>query len=127
MTGEAKSVEWNRAWMSWMALAGCVLTYGDALDSLPAELMDVYMRVLPPLSRPGRPVDILENDPFMVWATDGGQPRRADEFGFHGGLLVQGMLQVVRGQQSEVQDDLLELRHEVLPEQPGARGRERLF
>jgi hypothetical protein len=72
--GEGKSVQWNRAWMSWMALAGNVLTYGDTLDDLPAEDMDTYLRILPPLSRPGRPLDIFENDPFMLWGMDGGEP-----------------------------------------------------
>ena len=71
--GKGKSVEWNRAWMSWMATAGTVLTYGDTLDDLPAEDMDTYMRILPPLSRPGRPLDIFENDPFMLWGMDGGE------------------------------------------------------
>lgn len=74
--GEAKSVAWNRAWMSWMALAGCVLTYGDSLDTLPAEQMAVYEQVLPPLNRPGRPLDIFENSPFVVWGADGGEPER---------------------------------------------------
>ena len=72
--GQPKSVAWNRAWMSWMALAGNVLTYGDTLDELPREQMDVYKRILPPLARAGRPVDILENAPFHLWAMDGGEP-----------------------------------------------------
>jgi len=72
--GEAKSVEWNRTWMSWMALAGAVLTYGDTLDDLPPEYLEVYKRVLPPLAKPGRPLDIFENDPFMIWGMDGGEP-----------------------------------------------------
>jgi len=71
--GEAKSVEWNRAWMSWMALAGNVLTYGDTLDDLPAEDLKTYQRILPPLPRPGRPLDIFENDPFHVWGMDAAQ------------------------------------------------------
>jgi alpha-galactosidase len=71
--GEKKSVEWNRAWMSWMALAGAVLTYGDTLDDLPAEYMEVYKRILPPLAKAGRPLDIFENDPFMIWGMDGGE------------------------------------------------------
>jgi hypothetical protein len=72
--GEKKSVEWNRAWMSWMALAGAVLTYGDTLDDLPPEYLEVYKRILPPLARAGRPLDIFENDPFMIWGMDGGEP-----------------------------------------------------
>ncbi len=71
--GDAKSVEWNRTWMSWMALSGSVLTYGDAMDDLPNEYMKVYKRVLPPLARPGRPLDIFENEPFLLWGMDGGQ------------------------------------------------------
>jgi len=71
--GDAKSVDWNRTWMSWMAVAGNVLTYGDTLDDLPNEYMEVYKRILPPLSRPGRPLDIFENDPFLIWGMDGGQ------------------------------------------------------
>ncbi len=70
--GEKKSVQWNSAWMSWMALAGAVLTYGDTLDDLPPEYLDVYKRVLPPLAKAGRPLDIFENDPFAIWGMDGG-------------------------------------------------------
>jgi len=71
--GEAKSVEWNRAWMSWIALAGAVLTYGDTLDDLPPEYLEVYKRILPPLAKAGRPLDIFENDPFLIWGMDGGE------------------------------------------------------
>lgn len=71
--GEAKSVEWNRTWMSWMALAGSVLTYGDTLDDLPDEYLAVYKRILPPLAKAGRPLDLFENDPFLIWGMDGGE------------------------------------------------------
>jgi hypothetical protein len=71
--GEAKSVDWNRTWMSWIALSGNVLTYGDTLDDLPPEHMEVYKRILPPLAKAGRPLDIFENDPFLIWGMDGGE------------------------------------------------------
>jgi hypothetical protein len=48
--------------MSWIALAGNVLTYGDTFDDLPAEYVDVYRRVLPPLPVAGRPLDLWENE-----------------------------------------------------------------
>lgn len=70
--GETKGVEWNRAWMSWMALAGNVLTYGDTLDDLPAEYLDLYRKVLPPLPVAGRPLDLWENDPYLIWGMDPG-------------------------------------------------------
>jgi hypothetical protein len=72
--GKGKSVQWNRTWMSWMALAGNVLTYGDTFDDLPPEYLEVYKRILPPLAKPGRPLDIFENDPFMIWGMAGGEP-----------------------------------------------------
>jgi len=70
--GETKGVEWNRCWMSWMALAGNVLTYGDTFDDLPAEFVDLYRKVLPPLPIAGRPLDLWENDPFLLWGMDVG-------------------------------------------------------
>ena len=70
--GVAKGVEWSRAWMSWMALAGNVLTYGDTLDDLPAEYLELYQRVLPPLPVAGRPLDLWENDPYLLWGMDPG-------------------------------------------------------
>jgi hypothetical protein len=70
--GEAKGVEWSRCWMSWMALAGNVLTYGDTFDDLPAEYVDVYRRVLPPLPVAGRPLDLWENEPYLLWGMDPG-------------------------------------------------------
>ena len=65
--GEAKGVDWARAWMSWMALAGNVLTYGDTFDDLPPEYVDLYRKVLPPLPVAGRPLDLWENDPYLLW------------------------------------------------------------
>ena len=70
--GESKGVEWSRCWMSWMALAGNVLTYGDTFDDLPAEYVDVYRRVLPPLPVAGRPLDLWENEPYLLWGMDPG-------------------------------------------------------
>jgi hypothetical protein len=70
--GQSKGVEWNRCWMSWMALAGNVLTYGDTFDDLPAEFVELYRRVLPPLPVAGRPLDLLENEPFLLWGMDPG-------------------------------------------------------
>jgi len=71
--GERKTVDWNRTWMSWMALAGAVLTYGDTLDDLPDEYIKIYQRVLPPLAVPGRPLDLWENQPYMVWGMAPGE------------------------------------------------------
>ncbi len=70
--GEAKGVDWSQAWMSWMALAGNVLTYGDTFDDLPAEYLDLYQKVLPPLPVAGRPLDVWENDPYLIWGMDPG-------------------------------------------------------
>jgi len=80
-----KSVEWNRAWMSWMALSGSVLTYGDTLDDLPAEQLEDYKRIFPPLDIAGRPLDLLENDPYLLWGVHVGQGSAAGKlFGvFH--------------------------------------------
>jgi len=70
--GESKGVEWGRCWMSWMALAGNVLTYGDTFDDLPSEFVDVYRKVLPPLPVAGRPLDLWENEPYLLWGMDPG-------------------------------------------------------
>ena len=71
--GEQKGVDWNCSWMSWMALAGTVMTYGDTFDDLPAEYVELYKRVFPPLPIAGRPLDIWENDPYLIWALDPGK------------------------------------------------------
>ena len=62
-----KSMEWNTMWASWIALAGTVMTYGDRLGELPAEYRDFYHRIFPPLNTPGRPLDLWENEPFLLW------------------------------------------------------------
>ncbi|MEW6073820.1 MAG: alpha-galactosidase [Planctomycetota bacterium] len=90
-----KSVEWNQAWMSWMALAGCVLTYGDTFDDLGPEQVAAYQRIFPPLDIAGRPLDLWENDPHLLWGVAIGEgERRTKLFGlFHfddaGGLAVE--------------------------------------
>lgn len=71
--GEEKGLDWCRAWTSWMALAGTVLTYGDAFDDLPAEYIGLYKHIFPPLPSAGRPLDIWENDPYMLWGLDPGE------------------------------------------------------
>jgi hypothetical protein len=55
-----------------MALAGNVLTYGDTFDDLPAEYLELYRRVLPPLPVAGRPLDLWENEPYLLWGMDPG-------------------------------------------------------
>ena len=90
-----KSVEWNRAWMSWMALSGSVLTYGDTFDDLGEEHVDAYRRIFPPLDIAGRPLDLWENDPYLLWGVVlGDGARRSKLLGlFHfddpGGFAVQ--------------------------------------
>jgi len=71
--GEQKGLDWNRSWMSWMALAGTVMTYGDTFDDLPAGYVELYKRVFPPLPKAGRPLDIWENDPYLLWGLDPGK------------------------------------------------------
>jgi hypothetical protein len=70
--GQSKSVEFNRSWISWMALSGNVLTYGDTFDDLPPDFLDMYKRALPPLPVAGRPLDIWENEPYLIWGMDPG-------------------------------------------------------
>lgn len=70
--GEEKGVDWAHSWMSWMALAGTVLTYGDTFDDLPPGYLESYKRVLPPLPVAGRPLDLWENDPYLLWGMDPG-------------------------------------------------------
>lgn len=80
--GETRDAEWNKMWISWIALAGTVMTYGEQLNELPDEYIEVYQRMFPPLNRPGRPLDLWENQPFMLW---GMQPDEADDtFGLFG-------------------------------------------
>lgn len=65
--GEERDVEWNKMWISWIALAGTVMTYGEALDELPAEFINIYKKMFPPLYRAGKPLDLWENQPYMLW------------------------------------------------------------
>lgn len=65
--GELRDIQWNRMWMSWMALAGTVLTYGEVIDELPEKYVRMYQRIFPNLPVAGRPLDIWENEPYMLW------------------------------------------------------------
>lgn len=73
--GELKDVDWNRMWVSWIALAGTVMTFGEQIDELPLEALNIYKKIFPPLNRAGRPLDLWENQPFTLW---GMQPDEAD-------------------------------------------------
>ena len=86
--GEEKPIEWNKMWMSWIALAGTVMTYGEVLETLPERYIKMYQRLFPPLAHAGRPLDIWENDPYLVWGMD---PGEADgEYQLFGIFDVQG-------------------------------------
>ncbi|MGF1638128.1 MAG: hypothetical protein ACFCUU_13705 [Cyclobacteriaceae bacterium] len=65
--GEFRDVEWNKMWISWIALAGTVMTYGEQLDQLPNEYIDIYKKMFPPIKKAGRPLDLWENDPYTLW------------------------------------------------------------
>ena len=71
--GELRPIEWNRMWMSWIAMAGTVMTYGEVLDELPAEYIAMYQRLFPPLNCAGRPLDLWENEPYMLWGMAPGE------------------------------------------------------
>jgi len=71
--GELKPIEWNRMWMSWIALSGTVMTYGEVLDALPDRYIRMYQRLFPPLSVAGRPLDLWENSPYLLWGLDPGE------------------------------------------------------
>ena len=71
--GQFKPIEWNRMWTSWIALSGTVMTYGEVLDELPEQYIEMYQRLFPPLAAAGRPLDIWENDPYLLWGIDPGQ------------------------------------------------------
>ncbi len=73
--GELRDLQWNRMWMSWMALAGTVLTYGEVIDELPEKYVRMYQRIFPNLPVAGRPLDIWENAPYLLW---GMAPGKAD-------------------------------------------------
>ncbi len=71
--GKLKPIEWNRMWMSWIALAGTVMTYGEVLDQLPEKYVHMYQRLFPPLPVAGRPLDIWENSPYLLWGMNPGE------------------------------------------------------
>lgn len=71
--GKLHDLGWNRMWMSWMALAGTVLTYGEVIDELPEEYIRMYQRIFPNLPVAGRPLDIWENDPYLLWGMAPGE------------------------------------------------------
>ncbi len=86
--GELKPIEWNRMWMSWIALSGTVMTYGDVLDELPEQYIHMYQRLFPPLPAAGRPLDVWENSPYLLW---GMTPGEADgQYVLFGVFDVQG-------------------------------------
>lgn len=74
--GEFRDVEWNKMWVSWIALAGTVMTYGEQLNELPKQYIDIYKKVFPPLKVAGRPLDLWENRPYHLW---GMQPEKEDD------------------------------------------------
>jgi len=74
--GEFRDVEWNKMWVSWIALAGTVMTYGEQLNELPREYINIYKKVFPPLKVAGRPLDLWENRPYHLW---GMQPDKGDD------------------------------------------------
>ena len=71
--GELKPIEWNRMWMSWIALSGTVMTYGEVLDELPEQYIRMYQRLFPPLPVAGRPLDLWENSPYLLWGMNPGE------------------------------------------------------
>ena len=71
--GELKPIEWNRMWMSWIALSGTVMTYGEVLDELPDQYVHMYQRLFPPLPVAGRPLDLWENSPYLLWGMEPGE------------------------------------------------------
>ena len=71
--GELKPIEWNRMWMSWIALSGTVMTYGEVLDELPEQYIAMYQRLFPSLPVAGRPLDLWENAPYMLWGMNPGE------------------------------------------------------
>ena len=71
--GKLHDITWNRMWMSWMALAGTVLTYGEVIEELPEPYVRMYQRIFPNLPVAGRPLDIWENDPYLLWGMAPGE------------------------------------------------------
>jgi hypothetical protein len=70
--GELKPIEWNQMWLSWIALSGTVMTYGEVLEELPDQYVRMYQRLFPPLPAAGRPLDLWENSPYLLWGMDPG-------------------------------------------------------
>ena len=86
--GKLRDITWNRMWMSWMALAGTVLTYGEVIEELPEQYIRMYQRIFPNLPQAGRPLDIWENDPYLLW---GMAPGEADgRYGLFGVFDLKG-------------------------------------
>jgi hypothetical protein len=71
--GELKPIEWNRMWLSWIALSGTVMTYGEVLEELPEKYINMYKHLFPPLPAAGRPLDIWENSPYLLWGINPGE------------------------------------------------------
>jgi hypothetical protein len=71
--GKLRDITWNRMWMSWMALAGTVLTYGEVIEELPEPYIRMYQRIFPNLPVAGRPLDIWENEPYLLWGMAPGE------------------------------------------------------
>ncbi len=71
--GELRDITWNRMWMSWMALAGTVLTYGEVIEELPEQYVRMYQRIFPNLPVAGRPLDIWQNEPYLLWGMAPGE------------------------------------------------------
>lgn len=49
------------------------MTYGEVLDELPEQYIHMYQRLFPPLPVAGRPLDIWENDPYLLWGMNPGE------------------------------------------------------
>ena len=86
--GEEKPIEWNKMWMSWIALSGTVMTYGEVLETLPKRYINMYQKLFPPLPRAGRPLDIWENDPYLLWGMNPGE--KDSDYVLFGVFDVQG-------------------------------------
>jgi len=69
--------EWNRAWVSWIALSGSVVTYGDRLQEMEPGQLELLRRAWPPLNAAGRPLDLFDREQPLVWdvaLNAGGEP-----------------------------------------------------
>jgi len=56
-----------RAWASFCALTGGMITAGDRMYALPAERLDVLRRVMPGYGVSARPVDLFERELPQIW------------------------------------------------------------